>query len=667
MSDLLSSLNPPQQEAVRTVSGPLLVLAGAGTGKTRVITHRMAYLIRQGVPPAGILALTFTNKAAREMKERFIKLAADRDPKTLRALFAGTFHSFCVRVLREHIERLDYSKNFTIYDEADQTALMKQVIHQLAGANHAVDANKVKFLIGLAKNKGYEPTAADGHELTPRIFRRYQDELKLRNAVDFDDLLLLTVRLLKEHPAVREQLRARYRYLLVDEYQDTNQIQFELVRLLVSGERNVCVVGDDDQSIYSWRGAESAHILEFENYFPGAKVVRLEQNYRCTPNILKAANSVIKNNARRHAKSLWAAGADGEKIRLVNAAGEQQEAAWVIADILRRRRVENLRWESFAVLYRANHLSRAFEHELRQARVPYRIVGGLGFYERREVKDVVAYLQVIMNPADDISLLRVINQPARGVGKVTLEELMRAARAARHSVWDEIQLQRQRGGGRAQAGLEKFSTLVHRYHLRFRQETAWSSIMKELFDDIGYFEELRRTSKDGNEAANRCENVQEFVSSLAAFEQQREGTLQDFVDNLRLEQKENKDEEQDGFGVTLMTLHAAKGLEFQRVFLVGVEEGILPHDRSKQEGNLEEERRLFYVGITRAIKGLALSYCDRRRRYGREESCRPSNFLTELPPDVLEPISTDSVLTVASPEQTLDRFSALKARLAGKG
>ncbi|MDR1191655.1 MAG: UvrD-helicase domain-containing protein [Verrucomicrobiales bacterium] len=664
MSNLLSGLNPPQQEAVRTVSGPLLVLAGAGTGKTRVITHRMAYLIQQGVPPANILALTFTNKAAREMKERFIALIKDEhDPKSMKVLFAGTFHSFCVHLLREFIEKLDYGKNFTIYDEADQIALMKQVIARVAGADSGIDAGKIKFLIGLAKNKGYEPSADRDGPLAPQIFRRYQEELKLRNAVDFDDLLLLAARLMKEHPDVHEKLCQRYRYLLVDEYQDTNQIQFEIVRLLASEGKNVCVVGDDDQSIYSWRGAESTHILEFEDYFPKAKVVKLEQNYRCTPNILKAANHIIKNNSRRHQKSLWAAGADGEKIYLVNSAGEQQEAAWVVSEILNRRQMESLSWENFAILYRANHLSRAFEYELGKFRIPYRVVGGLGFYERREVKDVIAYLQVIMNPGDDISLLRVINQPARGIGKITLEELMRGARAARHSVWDEVQLHRQRNDGRTQVGLEKFVSLIHRYHIRFQQEPTWSQTMKDLLEELGYFEDIRRTSKNGSEASNRCENVQEFVSSLAAYEQQHEGDLQDFIDNLRLEQKEDKHEEQDGHGVTLMTLHAAKGLEFRRVFLVGLEENILPHERSKLENNIEEERRLFYVGMTRAMKGLALSYCDTRIRYGKQEPCVPSSFLNELPPDVLEPISASSTLTMTAPEHVVNRLSALRARL----
>ncbi|MDD5260625.1 MAG: UvrD-helicase domain-containing protein [Methylacidiphilales bacterium] len=663
MSRLLSGLNPSQREAVQALDGPVLVLAGAGTGKTRVITHRMAYLIEQGADPRQVLALTFTNKAAREMKERFMALVRSRhDTEALKQLFAGTFHSFCVKLLREFIEKLDYSRNFTIYDESDQVSLLKQIIGRVAGHNSDVDLQKIKALISLAKNKGHEAPEEAGDSVAPAIFRKYQDELKLRNAVDFDDLLVLAVKLLRDHPEVRSQVRGRIRYLLVDEYQDTNRIQFEIVRLLASETRDVCVVGDDDQSIYSWRGAESSHILEFEQFFPKATVVRLEQNYRCTPNILKAANSVIRNNARRHVKLLWSDGPPGEKIRLVTAAGEQEEAAWVVSDILRLRREQNLSWESFALLYRANHLSRVFEHEFRRLRIPYRIVGGLGFYERREVKDVLAYLQVILNPNDDISLLRIINQPARGIGKTTLEELIRSARERKHHIWLELQEERKKSG-RASAGLENFSSLVHRYHARFKQETTWSKILKDLLEEIRFFEEIRRTSKDNNEASSRCENVQELVSALASHEQKRGGTLQDFIDGLRLDQKDEKDEEKDGYGVTLMTLHSAKGLEFNRVYLVGLEEGILPHDRSKLEGNVEEERRLFYVGMTRAMRGLVLSQCGSRRRYGQEEPRHPSSFLLELPEDIIEPIDAASTLTQAGAEQVVDRLSALRARL----
>ena len=663
VSRLLSGLNPSQQEAVCTVNGPLLVLAGAGTGKTRVITHRMAYLIEQGISPHQILALTFTNKAAREMKERFMGLVRDKqDPVILKQLFAGTFHSFCVRILREFIDRLDYSRNFTIYDESDQVSLLKQIIGRVAGANSDVDLQKIKGLISLAKNKGYDAPGEPGDQVAPAVFRKYQDELKLRNAVDFDDLLVLAVRLMRDHTEVRQKLRSRFRYMLVDEYQDTNRIQFDIVQLLASDTRDVCVVGDDDQSIYSWRGAESTHILEFEQFFPNAKVVRLEQNYRCTPNILKAANGVIRNNARRHVKSLWSDGPEGEKVRLVTAAGDQEEATWVVSDILRLRRELGLTWESFALLYRANHLSRVFEHEFRKLKIPYRVVGGLGFYERREVKDVLAYLQVILNPDDDSSLLRIINQPARGIGKTTLEELMRAARADSRPVWQELQRERSRAG-RAAAGLEKFSSLVHRYHIRFQQETTWSLILKALLEEIDFFGEIRRSSKDNSEAASRIENVQEVVSALASYEQKREGTLQDFIDSLRLDQKEEEDEEKEGYGVTLMTLHAAKGLEYNRVYLVGLEEGILPHDRSKLEGNIEEERRLFYVGMTRAMRGLVLSQCGSRRRYGQIEPRHPSSFLLELPQEILEHIDASSTLTQAGEEQVADRLGALKARL----
>ncbi|NJK91005.1 MAG: UvrD-helicase domain-containing protein [Blastochloris sp.] len=622
MSRLLHGLNAAQREAVMTTQGPLLVLAGAGTGKTRVITHRMAYLIEQGARPPEILSLTFTNKAAREMKERFRHLVEPLvDKGSLKAMFAGTFHSFCVRLLREHIGHLGYKENFTIYDDGDQQSLLKQVINR-AGGNSA-EAGKFKFLISLAKNKGLPLPDASSEALAPTVYRHYQEELKLKNAVDFDDLLVLAVRLLREFPEVRESVRQRIRYVLVDEYQDTNALQFEIVRRVTSETHDVCVVGDDDQSIYSWRGAESANILEFDQHFPGAKIVKLEQNYRCTPNILEAANRVIKNNARRHGKTLWAEGAAGQPIRLVTAGNDTEESAWVVSDILRLRRDENLRWENFAVLYRANHLSRVFEQELRKMKVPYQVVGGMEFFERREVKDMVAYLQVILNPNDDISLLRVINLPPRGVGKTTVENLIEISRRDKQPIW---QIMQSETGGRGQAGIDRFIKLLNAYHIRVRQETCWSQIFKDLIAELGFFEELKRTSKDVDEARSRIENVEELVSALVAFEEKKEGNLTDFVDTLRLDTSQKDEKEDQGFGVTLMTLHAAKGLEFPHVYIVGVEEGTLPHDRSKAEGSVDEERRLFYVGITRAMKGLALSYCASRKRYGQEMPCHPRVF-----------------------------------------
>jgi DNA helicase II / ATP-dependent DNA helicase PcrA len=659
VSRFFHGLNPAQREAVSATEGPLLVLAGAGTGKTRVITHRMAYLIEQGVRPDQILALTFTNKAAREMKERFSKLVEPIvDKGSLKTLFAGTFHSFCVRLLRQHIEQLGYKNNFTIYDDGDQQSLLKQIINRSGG--NSTDVGKFKFLISLAKNKGLPMPDGNSEALAPHVYRQYQEELKLKNAVDFDDLLVLAVRLLKEYPEVRASARSRLRYALVDEYQDTNSLQFEIVRRIASDNNDVCVVGDDDQSIYSWRGAESANILEFDRHFPGAKIVKLEQNYRCTPNILKAANHVIKNNARRHGKTLWAEGAEGIPIRLVAAQSDTEESAWLVGDLMRLQRDEHLRWENVAILYRANHLSRVFEQELRRMRIPYQVIGGMEFFERREVKDMIAYLQVILNPNDDISLLRVINLPPRGIGKSTVEKLIELSRGEKKPIWQVMQTE---AGGRGQAGLDRFIQLLNRYHIRVRQETCWSQIFKDLIEELGFFEELKRSSKDVEEARSRIENVEELVSALVTFEEKKEGNLTDFVDTLRLDTSKKDEKEDAGYGVTLMTMHAAKGLEFPHVYIVGVEEGTLPHDRSKQEGTIEEERRLFYVGITRAMKGLSLSYCAYRKRYGQSVPCHPSSFLLELPQDILETVDASLDTGPVQGDEAADRVNALWARL----
>ncbi|MEM6822368.1 MAG: UvrD-helicase domain-containing protein [Verrucomicrobiota bacterium] len=496
MYALLRSLNPSQREAVTTTRGPLLVLAGAGTGKTGVITHRMAYLIATEAEPFEILALTFTNKAAREMKERFFGLAEGLRPSAeLKKLTASTFHSFCVRVLRKHIEVLEYKRNFSIIAGSDQMALMKEVLSSCGINPTSAEAGKFLALISRAKNKGISHRQAGGSagEGIARVWIRYEESLKARNALDFDDLLLRVLELLRDHEVIRADLRNEIRFILVDEYQDTNQLQFEIVQRLASDGSDVCVVGDDDQSIYSWRGAESSHILEFDQHFPGAKVVKLEQNYRCTPNILKAANHVIRNNARRHGKELWSAGESGEKLRLVSAISDQDEAEWVAADILRARESERIRWEDATVLYRANHLSRIFEQTFRQRQIPYRVVGGQEFYERREVKDVLAFLQVCHVPEDDVSLLRIINVPPRGVGKAAIETLLKRSKEEQRSVWKEIVEGSMDGmSSRSVTGLGAFKLLVDEYRQKFTENDAWSGTLKALLEDIGYLAEIKR-------------------------------------------------------------------------------------------------------------------------------------------------------------------------------
>ncbi|MEM1157070.1 MAG: UvrD-helicase domain-containing protein [Verrucomicrobiota bacterium] len=669
MDSLLRSLNPRQREAVTTTRGPLLVLAGAGTGKTSVITHRMAYLIATEAEPREVLALTFTNKAAREMKERFFNLAEGiQSREDLCQLTASTFHSFCVRVLRQHIGWLDYKTNFSITAASDQLSIMKEVLSSCGIPPGSAEASKYLAWISQAKNKGLTYKQADGRLAgAARVWQRYDETLKSRNTLDFDDLLLKVLELLQGNDHVRATLRNKIRYILVDEYQDTNRLQFDMVQRLASDEQNVCVVGDDDQSIYSWRGAESSHILEFGDHFPGAKVVKLEQNYRCTPNILTVANAVIRNNARRHSKELWAAGEDGSPVRLVAAMNDEEEAEWLASDLMRAREERRIQWEEAAVLYRANHLSRVFEQTLRKYQIPYRVVGGQEFYERREVRDVLAYLSIFNDPHDDVSLLRVINTPARGIGKNAINTLLKKSKDSRRSVWAEIEQGNFEGiTTRSRTGIGAFQLLVNEYRAKFQQSANWSGTLKEFLEDIGYFAELKRTSKDAAEATSRMENVMELENALAQFQQKDEGLLRDFLDAMLLrdtEELNDKEKDQEGFGVSLMTLHAAKGLEFTQVYLVGVEEGILPHERVKLEGNVDEERRLFYVGITRARQVLSISHCGSRRRYGQEEPCHPSVFLDELPEAALDRQTPMQFKQELSHDQAAGQFASFRERL----
>lgn len=669
MEHLLRSLNPSQREAVTTTRGPVLVLAGAGTGKTSVITHRMAYLIASGAAPHQVLALTFTNKAAREMKERFAHLASGlRPPDELKQLTAGTFHSFCVRVLRQFIDRLEYKRNFAIIASSEQVGIMKEVLGACGIQPTAAEANKFIALVSRAKNRGLVGTNARDDSSAARVWKRYDETLKSRNALDFDDLLLKTLELLRDHDQVRDILRERIRFILVDEYQDTNRLQFDIVRRLASDQNDICVVGDDDQSIYSWRGADSSHILEFADHFPGARIVKLEQNYRCTPTILKAANAVIRNNARRHGKQLWADGLPGDAIRLLAARTDQHEADWVVGDLQRARDYSHLRWEDAAILYRANHLSRIFEQTLRTKGIPYRVVGGQEFYERREVKDVLAFLAVCLDPNDDINLLRILNVPARGIGKTAATALLQQSKVDNRSVWQEIESAMTTGiTGRAATGIASFRLLINEYREKFTASTNWGDTLRALLDDIGYPDEIRRTSKDAEEAASRLENIAETITALDSFQLKGEGDLRAFLDAMLLRDTEDpyskNKKEKDDVGVSLMTLHAAKGLEFSRVYLVGVEEGVLPHDRVKMEGNVDEERRLFYVGITRAKHVLSLSHCTTRKRYGQDEPCQPSSFLSELPEDVLNRECNEFFTREVAHDEVADHFAAFRARL----
>lgn len=671
MSQLrLFDLNPEQAAAVRTTEGPLLILAGAGTGKTRVITARVGYLLANGVDPSNILAVTFTNKAANEMRERLAKLV---EPEQARKVTMSTFHALCVRILRQDIEKLGYKKNFSIYDEGDQLGLIKKIITRTAARDEKLDPGVAKNLISKAKTNGWrEALPGDEQSLAGAVFARYQAELKTLNAVDFDDLLGLTVKLLTEHPAVRERWQRRFHYLMIDEFQDTNRLQLELISALADERKNVAVVGDDDQSIYGWRGAEVSNILEFEAHFPNPVVVKLEQNYRSTNAILNTANHLIKNNPRRRAKRLWSAAGDGASVRVIQMKDDREEAEFISNEIANRILVEGLKHEDFAILFRMNAQSRLIETNLRALKIPYRLIGAKSYFDRREVKEVLAYAQCLVNADDDVSLLRIINTPARGLSSATVERATEWSAKHRCSVFAALQAPEFLAelSARTRASVEAFVTLMDGYETRLNTPLAnQPEILRELIKETGYLEDLRRTCKTPEEALKREESVREIMESFDAFQKRSTEGLRGFLDEMSLRQeREEDDDDLKGPGVTLITLHAAKGLEFPHVYLIGVEEGVLPHDRSKLEGTVDEERRLLYVGITRARQTLALTWCLNRIKYGSPAPCTPSSFLKELPPEWIARCAASQILNEPVKRESVQgRFDAIRALLAQGG
>ena len=666
----LFDLNDPQRLAATTTEGPLLILAGAGTGKTRVITARVAYLISQGTDPSQILAVTFTNKAAAEMRERLAKMV---EPEQAKKVTMSTFHALCLRILRQGIDRLGYKNNFSIYDEGDQSGMIKKIITRTAAKDEKLDPNVAKALISKAKNNGWSaPTAEKDDTLLGAVYRRYQQELKTANAVDFDDLLLLTVKLLSEHADVRQRWRDHFRYLMVDEFQDTNKLQLELVTLLADERRNVAVVGDDDQSIYGWRGAEVSNILEFEAHFANPTVVKLEQNYRSTNAILGTANSLIKNNPRRRPKKLWSAAGEGEKVRLVQAPNDREEAQFVTEEILRRQADTTDPWESFAVLFRMNAQSRLLEENLRRLQIPYRIVGGKSFFDRREVKDLLAYMSLLVNPDDDASLLRIINTPARGISAATVESALEWSVRKKTSLWQALNDSAfaVTMSARTAANVKAFVELIDSYETKLNEPlTDEAAVISALMTEVGYNADLRRSCKTESEADSRESNLFDMLRDLAAFRGRSTKGLRGFLDEIVLDQ-EREEEKQDDIekkkGVTLITMHAAKGLEFPHVYLLGLEEGLLPHERSKNEGTLDEERRLHYVAITRAMRTLTLTFCRDRIKWGSVSACYPSSFIKELAPDLLEVIDLQKLLSTPVAEATAkSRFAQMRAAIGG--
>ena len=664
----LNALNPEQRQAAQTFEGPVLILAGAGTGKTRVITYRIAHMIARGVTSSKILAVTFTNKAAREMKERVSKLVP-KQPEEAGKPTICTFHSLCVRILRRHIEKLGYKSNFVIYDDSEQLNVVKKILSHISSRDEKKDAYAVLGIIGKIKNNALKAGAyADESSvaMAKHIVSRYESALKACNAVDFDDLLLLTLRLFREHPGALEECRNRFRYVMVDEYQDTNGAQFELVHLLTQEHRNLCVVGDDDQSIYGWRGAEIANLLDMEKHFNEVKVIKLEQNYRSTNNILIAANALIKNNVRRRGKNLWSNKGDGEKIVLWSFENDDEEAQMVVDQIESNRMIAKIPWGRHAILFRTNQQSRPFEMALRQAKVKYHLIGGQSFFDRREVRDFLAYLKLFYNPQDDISLLRIANVPARGLSEGAMQRLLAASQERHCSVYAVMRHTDVLESMFTQTRqcVQAFVEFVERTRAALQNENLSLQTWADKFlDEIGYLDELRRAEKDPEAAENRIRNLKDLISTLDGtppdVTEPATQRLETFLEEITLDNERAEEKEARGDAVTLITMHSCKGLEFPHVFVVGLEDGLLPHSRSQQEGTLDEERRLFYVSITRAQESLRLSYCHSRTKYGQALPCHPSRFLKELPPQVMINEAEGSAAP-ATAERSKSFFSALR-------
>ncbi len=633
-------LNPAQSEAVHTRTGPLLVLAGAGTGKTRVVTYRIAELMRHGTRPSRILAVTFTNKAAREMQER---AAALNGKKAKDKPEISTFHSLCVRVLRRQIRHLGYPEVFAIYDRGDQESVARSALREIRVGEAVLRPGDLLYFIGRWKTASLRPEQAihaaetDKEHLAATAYRRYQKTLKAAGAVDFDDLLLLTEELFERFPKIRAEEAGRFDHLLIDEYQDTNGSQYRIVKALAERHRNLCVVGDDDQSIYGWRGAEVTHILRFKNDWPEAKIVRLETNYRSTQEILDWANRLIAFNKLRHGKVLRAT-CKGEKPRILQLDDGEAESKFVVEEIRSRIESGQRNARDFAILFRTNEQPRAFEMELRRAKVPYVLVGGMSFYDRKEIRDVLAYLKLMFNPRDEVSLLRIINTPPRGIGQTTVTRLMEQAVEQGKSIWDMLgELKTSTAITpavlRAVGG---FRELIGKHHARAKQNRRVDAMLRDLLGEIDYEAEIARLYPETEDRQARWAAIEEVVNAAAAYcQRSKDATLAGFLQEIAITGHDDDREKESQLGrdaVVLMTLHAAKGLEFPEVYMVGMEEGFLPHRRSvdSDASAIDEERRLCYVGITRAQRRLTLSLALNRRKWGKLRPTIPSRFLYEI-------------------------------------
>ena len=638
MQEILEGLNDKQYEAVVKTEGPCLVIAGAGSGKTKVLTHKIAYLIQEkGAKPWDILAITFTNKAANEMKERIANLVGDQ----AKDIWMGTFHSICVRILRKFIDRIGFDSSFIIFDTSDQRTLVKGCLKDLAVDDKMFTDRNVLSEISNAKNEMLEPdqykVRANGDfrkEKIADIYELYQKRLKENNAIDFDDIINYTIKILIENADILDYYSNKFKYVLVDEYQDTNKAQFTLVTLFASKNGNITVVGDNDQGIYSFRGADISNILNFERDFPGTKIIKLEQNYRCTGNILKAANSVIKNNEVKYKKELWTQNDEGNLPKVYQADNEYDEGSYIVEQIEHLKREEYYKYSDFAILYRMNTQSRAIEDILRRENIPYKIIGGLKFYERKEIKDIIAYLRLIQNSNDNLSLKRIINEPKRGIGKTSLDKIEQLAMVNEISMYEVIKNAEQYGLNRVYLNSREFVNTIEELKAK-RDELSISELIKETLKKSGYTKALE--NENTIEAENRIENLDEFLTVAIEFEEEfAENGLSDFLEGITLSSDiDNLEDEEES--VTLMTLHSAKGLEFPVVFLVGMEEGIFPGYKSISEPReLEEERRLCYVGITRAKENLFLTCSKQRTIFGSTSYNPVSRFLSEIPEELLD-------------------------------
>ncbi len=667
----IGHLNKQQREAVLMVNGPVLILAGAGTGKTRVITYRIAHLLATGIDASNILAVTFTNKAAREMLERvskFIPKTREKD-KNSRPLIC-TFHSLGSRILRHHIQKLGYKNNFVIYDESEQLTVVKKILSEIVTRDSKPDPKLIVSVISRIKNLGKtgqpynDPTS---NLVMERLIKKYESALRACNAVDYDDLLLLPLKLFKEFPETLEHYRNKFKFIMVDEYQDTNSVQFELVKLLAEKHRNLCVVGDDDQSIYGWRGAEISNILKFEEFFTDAKVVKLEQNYRSTNTILEASNKLISHNPKRHSKKLWSSKGSGENIKVRCFENEELEASGIADWLTYLNKIMQIPLDHCAVLFRTNQQSRPVETALRKEGIPYHLVGGQSFFDRREIRDVVAFLKTFINPDDDVSLLRIANVPPRGLSDSMMEKILHISQKLNSSVFSAMMNSQALNElpGRVIEAVSDFVSLIDNTRKQLNNKTSKNNELEELlvnfFDRIGYFQELKRYDKNPEGAENRLQNIKDFLSGI----DNNNGVtmldkLQGFLDEISLETDREEENEKKKNAVTLITMHSCKGLEFPHVFIAGVEDNLIPHSRSCLEDRIDEERRLLYVAMTRAMQSMTISYCLNRKSHGSYKPCHPSRFLRELPQHLIEnDADTKKELSVDKGKILFQRFKEL--------